>query len=151
MLMMKEVDQQRLTALTGKTPFERYESIRQQTLRVKSARDHGEFDLRPIDFKEWVCRQFEICAMMSTPPPIELVELTAQLLRVDRPRRSKPRNPEKFLACIEYVAENPSATVSEVRRAIDYDQQRQIRQWLNSHAFQEAVVLRRFEMGITGG
>ena len=67
------------------------------------------------------------------------MELIALLIGPSaRPRRSV-RNKKMWRAAAAYVAANPDATISGIKKAIDYDQHTQIRAWLNDPEFAHEV------------
>ena len=102
----------------------------------------GERKRAPI--KAWVKRQVEVCAtVFAEPPPPSLVELVATLMGVKERSRADRRNREMFFAAATYLANNPNATATQIKRAIKYDQQQQIKKWMADPEFMAAVNARR--------
>jgi hypothetical protein len=98
------------------------------------------------DMRRWAKRQQFAChTVFAEPAPPSLDRLIELLMNVkDRPR-SRLQNREKYNAAIRFVAKNPGATPSRIKRAIDCDQPRTIKRWLALPEFQDAVEQQRLE------
>ena len=96
------------------------------------------------DVKRWVLRHMKLCSeTFEEPAPASLVALAAKLMNVKAAPRKAVKNREKWNAVAQYVADNPEATVSAIRRAIGYDQPAVIKRWLVSPEFIHEVNARR--------
>ena len=96
------------------------------------------------DMRRWADRHRFVCdTVLAEPAPPSLGRLIKILMGVkDRPRSDR-KNRAKYNAAVEYVARNPDASPSQIKRGINYDQQRVIKQWLASPEFKAAVEQRR--------
>ena len=95
--------------------------------------------------------QFVCHTILAEPAPPSLGRLIDLLMDAkDRPR-SRLKNREKYYAAVRFVAKNPGATVSRIKRKIDYDQPRTIKRWLADPEFQDAVEHQRLENKVVQG
>jgi hypothetical protein len=104
------------------------------------------------DMRRWAKRAQFVChTVLAEPAPPSLGRLIDLLMDAkDRPR-SRLKNREKYYAAVRFVAKNPGATVSRIKRAIDYDQPRTIKRWLADPEFQDAVEQRLENKVVQGG
>ncbi len=95
------------------------------------------------DIQRWACDQLNACVLFQEPPPSNLVRLIKLLIGVSEKPRAKVRNRKKWLEAVNYVARNPKASASQIRKAIGYDQLTQIKKWLGPPDFKKRVETER--------
>ena len=100
------------------------------------------------DMRRWAKRAQFVChTVLAEPAPPSLGRLIELLMNVKDWPRSRLKNREKFNEAVRFVAANPGAAPSRIKRAIDYDQPQTIKRWLALPEFQDAVEQQRVRKG----
>lgn len=136
---------ERLYSRLGTPIEERYQRMRErcahllQSVRVRSIPGTGAASPGAAAVNRQILAWLRTCKLFCRPPPAELIELCAWQLKVTGAPRAarKPGSLASRMRTLaaDFVARNPHATPSQIRRHLGYDQSRLIKAWLDEPEF----------------